>query len=492
MTAPTTGPSEGRALALTSGPRRALDGFGRAVRSTALHAAPADVSELSALLARASSERLPVAMRGSGRSYGDAALNAGGLVLSTHRLDRALSWDPVEGVFEAEPGLTIEGLWRRTIEDGYWPAVVPGTAFPTLGGCVAMNIHGKNHFRAGNFGQHVLELDLVTPTGETLTCSPTQHPEVFHAVIGGFGMLGVVTRVKLRLKKVESGFLSVRGYNLPNLDALFDNFAEQLPQSDYLVGWVDAFARGDALGRAQVHRANYVPADADPEPGVSLHVERQGIPNRFFGVIPRGLMWRLLKPWVHDPGMRLVNWAKFTSSRLFDDPNKPFLQSHVAFAFLLDYVPRWREAYGRHGFIQVQPFVPKEAARDTFRDILTLCQQRDLVPYLAVFKRHRPDDFLLSHALDGFSLAMDFRVTAANRDRVWALGQEIGDRVVAAGGRFYFAKDAVARADQVAASFGPERLEQFFALKRRLDPAGVLSSELSRRVVPALAKALGD
>ena len=49
-------------------------------------------------------------------------------------------------MIEAEPGLTIEGLWRRTIQDGYWPAVVPGTMLPTLGGCLAMNIHGKNNF----------------------------------------------------------------------------------------------------------------------------------------------------------------------------------------------------------------------------------------------------------------------------------------------------------------------------------------------------------
>ena len=214
----------------------------------------------------------------------------------------------------------------------------------------------------------------------------------------------------------------------------------------------------------------------------------RSLPARFFGVIPRRLMWRLLHPWVNNFGMRLVNLAKYWTARLLDRPGKTFLQSHVAFAFLLDYVPRWRDAYGRGGFIQVQPFVPADRAREAFRKILETCQSHGIIPYLGVFKRHRPDDFLLSHALDGYSLALDIRVTEETRERVWALGQAIGDIVVEAGGRFYFAKDAVARSDQVAAAFGPESIEAFTELKRRLDSLGLLSSQLSRRILPLLSE----
>ena len=125
-------------------------------------------------------------------------------------------------------------------------------------------------------------------------------------------------------------------------------------------------------------------------------------------------------------------------------------------------------------------------AHDVYDECLRWCHRKGIVPYLGVFKRHRPDPFLMTYCTGGWSMAMDIRVTPKNRARVWALGQAIGDIVVEAGGHFYFAKDGVARADQVAASFGPERIEAFLAMKARLDPKGVLSNGLSRRVLPEL------
>jgi FAD/FMN-containing dehydrogenase len=467
-------------------PRRILDGFGGAVRSVATFAEPRDTDELATLLQRAAEAGTRVAFRGAGRSYGDASLNQGGLCISLTALNRILAWDPGTGCVDAESGVTIEGVWRRTLPDGHWPPVVPGTMFPTLGGCVAMNIHGKNHFKVGSFGDHVEELDLFTVGGERLTCSRTQHSDVFHAVIGGFGMLGAVTRVRIKTKRVESGLLGVEAVTVPDLEALFSAYEDRVPRADYLVGWVDGFARGRALGRAVLHQANYLSREEDPDGAASLTLEAQGLPPRILGVLPRDLVWRLMRPWVNDPGMRLINLAKVLSSRVLDRSGRRYRQSHVGFAFLLDYVPRWRDTYGRGGFIQVQPFVPREAAPRTFARILERCQARGLVSYLLVFKRHRPDAFLFSHALDGYSLAMDFRVTPQTREAVWALGREIEDLVAEQGGRIYFAKDAVALPGQVAKCFGEERIAAFKAVKRRLDPTGLLSSELSRRVLPDL------
>ena len=476
---------------LLGGPQHALDGFGRAVGSSAAYYEPGSVDELRGLLGRAADERVPVTLRGAGRSYGDASLNGGAVVIGTERLSRVLAFDRDAGTIDVEPGVTIEDIWRATLDHGWWPEVVPGTMAPTVGGCVAMNVHGKNHFSAGPLGDHVHELDLLTMDGRTLTCSPTQNTEIFRAVIGGFGVLGVVTRARVGLRRLASGLLEVEGLSTANLDETFDAFEAREADADYLVAWIDAFAKGKRLGRSAIHAARYLTAADDPDGAKTLSVAGQDMPDRFFGVIPRGAMWRLMAPWTNDVGMRLVNTGKFVSSRLFDGKlgggkRHTYRQPIVPFQFLLDYVPRWREAYGKSGFIQVQPFLPVAQAREGFRRILALCQDEGLPSYLAVFKRHRPDQFLLTHALDGYSLAMDFRVNDRNRQRVWALGQAIGDIVVELGGRFYFAKDAVARADQVRASFGDQRIETFLAHKRALDPEGVLSSELSRRVLPDL------
>jgi decaprenylphospho-beta-D-ribofuranose 2-oxidase len=466
-----------RSLRATS-PLRVLDGFGRAVRAACRTVSPGTEEELLSILQLARSEGLSVAFRGAGRSYGDAAMNREGLVIDLRGLAGMLDWSPAEGIAEARGGLTIEGLWRRTIEDGYWPAVVPGTMFPTLAGCVSMNIHGKNNFAVGPFGDHVLELDLVTARGEKLTVSRTAQPDVFHAAVGGLGMLGAITRVKLKLKKVSSGRLRVEPIVAPDLDGMFDAFEARLPHADYLVGWLDCFPRGAGLGRGVIHQASYLQPGEDPLAEETLHVERQGLPARILG-FPRDRIWQLMKPWWHHSGLRLVNWAKYASAVL--GPKTPYFQSHVAFAFLLDYVPNWRLAYGPGGFIQIQIFVPHATARETFREVLRLAHDHGEPSYLGVMKRHRADPFLLTHGLDGWSLAMDHRITPANRDRIWALAHAIHARVIAGGGRFYFAKDAVLTSADAAAAFGPDRLEQFRAIKKRLDPDDLLASDLFRR-----------
>lgn len=457
---------------------RVLDGFGGAVRAACRHAAPRTVDELCEVLAAAHREGVSVGFRGAGRSYGDAAMNQRGLVVDTRPMDRLLRWEPGTGILEAQAGLTIEGVWRRTIEDGYWPYVVPGTMRPTLGGCVSANIHGKNNFREGTFGEHVEEIDLVTVAGEKLTCSREENADIFHAVHGGFGLLGAITRVKMKLKNVGAGRVRVTPLMGENLRELFRMFEAHLPRSDYLVGWVDCISRGPYLGRGELHTARYVHPDEDPQAKESLHIERQVLPAHIFGV-PKSQIWRILSLLNSGRGMELLNTVKYTMGWL--GHKRTYLQSHVGFAFLLDYVPDWRLAYGPKGFIQYQIFAPAATALECFSEVLRISQRAGIYSYLGVLKRHRPDPFVLSHGMDGWSLALDFPVSPHGRQALWKITEAFTEVVIQAGGRFYFAKDAVLRAQDVERAYGRERLEKFRAIKRRLDPHNVLATDLSVR-----------
>lgn len=185
---------------------------------------------------------------------------------------------------------------------------------------------------------------------------------------------------------------------------------------------------------------------------------------------------------MNDPGMKLVNFLKFISTKIPVVAKKVYRQSHVGFAFLLDYVPNWKKAYGKEGLIQYQSFIPKEKAEEVYRKQFELCQQSGMVPYLAVFKRHRPDKFLFSHAVDGYSLALDFDVKEKHRKQLWDLCHKMNDIVLAAGGKFYFAKDATLRPDDVKAYLGEATIATLRQLKVQYDPENILESELSKRL----------
>ena len=460
-------------------PRRVLDGFGRAVSASCRYEKPADVPTLMSLLLRAKREGLTVTFRGSGRSYGDAALNRQGIVVDMSGLHRIIRWDPKTNLLEAESGVTVEALWKHVIADGFWPVVVPGTMYATLGGCLAVNVHGKNNFQQGTFGDHVVNFDLLMASGEILTCSRDLHPEVFFGTIGGMGLLGAVVRMTLRLRKVQDGEVRVTSFTTPNLRETLDQFERLLPKSDYVVGWVDAFAKKAQLGRSEIHAAAHLTASSRPSNASTLTVEAQNLPSKIFG-FPHTEIWKFMRPFANPHAMALVNAAKFHLART--SQKKTYLQSHAAFAFLLDYIPDWRLAYGDGGFIQHQLFVPDSNAYSCIESVLKTCQKSGHVPYLAVLKRHRPDEFLLTHALDGWSLALDFRITEPTRGAIWTLLRNVTSQVLEAGGKFYFAKDAVLTANDVERAYGRDRVAAFLKLKEKLDPTGLFGSDLAERV----------
>mgnify|MGYP003329607550 CR=1 FL=1 len=462
----------------TSAAWRVLDGFGGSVRAASRSVAPTSVEAMAQVFAAARAEGLQVSFRGAGRSYGDASLNDGQLAIDGRAMRRILSFDPATGVLEAEGGVSIAEIWRHTLPQGWWPAVVSGTMFPTMGGAVGMNIHGKNAYKVGPFGDHVLELDLVTADGTCRTLSRTQDPETFRAVIAGLGLLGAVTRVKLQLKRVHSGRMRVRPLVAHNLGHMFDLFDEHLPTSDYLVGWVDAFATGNTLGRGLVHRADHFGPGEDPRGQETLALAEQDLPSSILGV-PKSLLWLPMMAFTNDVGMRFVNAVKFALPEPVDK-HGVYLDSHAGFAFLLDYVPDWRKAYGRDGFIQVQLFVPHANARTVFPEALRLCQRRGMVSYLGVFKRHRADDYLLSHGLDGWSLALDFKVPR-DAQRLWDTAADLTRLVHEAGGRYYPAKDQVVDAASFAASLG-DNLTRFRTIRRTLDPNALFANDQARRL----------
>ncbi len=156
----------------------------------------------ASLLRPGAAERLPaivgswaqrppsgVIARGLGRSYGDAAQLAQGLVIDMRGLKR-IQLDAAAGTVTAEAGATIAELLDLAVPHGWIVPVVPGTQHVTIGGAIASDIHGKNHGIAGTLGTHVQALGLLTAGGEVLELEPGAPEALFEATVGGHGTHG--------------------------------------------------------------------------------------------------------------------------------------------------------------------------------------------------------------------------------------------------------------------------------------------------------------
>ena len=459
-----------------------LEGWGMRDRAQCRVARVYDVGQIPTVFSEAALRGETVALRGAGCSYGDAALNAGQTVLDCTALNRILAWDPETGVVTAEPGVTIAQLWQRILPDGWWPAVTPGTSAVTLGGAAAMNVHGKNNWRHGSFGDSVLSFDLLLPSGETLTCSRAQHPDLFYGAIGGMGLLGCFTAITLRARRVHSGLVSERQTAHGSLEKLVEALENATAEATDLVTWIDTSARGSRLGRGLLKAGRDLAPGEDPHPQRSLTVTGQlgtgGLAQR----LPPAWLPRLARPLTTAPGVWLANRAQWTRGRAAGR-REAHLSTYTRANFPLDAIPNWRDAYRPGGLIQHQSFVPREEALPAFRQLLSRAQTADIVPSLAVLKKHRPDDFLLSYLGDGYSLALDFPVRRGQELRLLSLLATLNDLLADYGGRCYFAKDSTLTASQAARMIAQETLARFVVLKQRCDPSGLLATDLYRRVL---------
>ena len=414
-----------------------------------------------------SQEQLSFVGRGQGRSYGDAALNLDqGLVL-TQRLNRFLSFDPATGCLECEAGVTLEEILTVFVPRGWFLPVTPGTKFASIGGCVACDVHGKNHHKDGSLGNSIGAIEVLQGQGEVVRCSPVEQPELFWATIGGMGLTGLIVAVKLRLRPIETAFIKVDYERAGNLEEAVGLMEEGDAGYDYSVAWMDCVAGGKSLGRSVLIRGNHAGrSELRPE----LASAPLNAPPRSSWNLPVDLPAFTLNPL----SLRVLNSLYFgRSSRV----KSSVVLDYDRFFYPLDTVRQWNRMYGGRGFLQYQCVIPAENSLAALTAVLKQLRSSRCTFFLGVLKRFGRGNGYLSFPLNEFTLSLDLPMKG---DRLLTCLEQVDDLVIRHGGRVYLAKDA---------RLSPRSFRQMYPdfpkwqqIKREVDPSNRFSSDLSRRL----------
>lgn len=401
--------------------------------------------------------------RGNGRCYGDASLAEE--TVNTIKYDKILSFDTAHGIFECQSGLTLDQILEVIVPKGWFLPVTPGTKFITVGGAIGSDVHGKNHHVDGTFGQHVVDMDIILANGTQLTCSPTQHPDLFEATCGGMGLTGMITRVKFKLKKIPSSYIKQKQIKATNLDELIRLF-EEYKHFTYSMAWIDCLKKGNSFGRGIMTIGEF----ATPE---ELNEKQRqaplALPKKKAITIPFNFpSWSL-----NTLTVKAFNFLYYNKNVKKEISN---VVTYEPFFYPLDALLHWNRCYGKKGFVQYQFVLPLEA-KEGLVEILRRIGAKGMGSFLVVLKVFgKQENSLISFPFEGYTLALDFPV----RKGLFEFLDELDQVVLKYGGRLYMSKDARMKPEMLEAGY--PRLQEFKSIVQKYNPDGKIRSIQSDRL----------
>jgi len=460
-----------------------LDSLVGSIRTRSLVARPTTIEECREALDYSRQHGLTVCARGAGRGYGDLALNDGQVLLDMSTMNTILDFDEETNQITVEAGTRLVDIFQMVHHRLLTLPGVPTESHSSVAGAVSANVNGKDGWRYGNFSHQVVSLKMLLADGEVITID--RDHELFPAVIGGIGLLGIVIEVTLQLVPIPSPFVEINRIPAKNVDALLETMEQVRTTHDAAVVWVDAYSRGRNVGRSVIHAAKRIERpDSEEERRQYLAAGFKRLDDhRRMGLALHEKLGPFLSLmlYLQRPLVKVFNTLYYAMGKVLyklgrDSNTELFLRFNFEASFT---VPPAHLVCGPRGYT-VQLNFPETRAREAIVELLGICQTSPSPPVTTILRAHKSDEGMLSFAQDGYSLNFEFHPKASNEVASRDAVDRLIDATVKYGGKIHLAKDQVLRPDQFIRVY--PRYTELLEIKKRLDPEGLFTSDLARRV----------
>ena len=132
---------------------------------------------------------------------------------------------------------SIGDLLSAVIPQGWLLPVVPGSESITIGGALAADAHGKNHFHQSSLASWCKEMNVMIADGSIIRCSTENEPDLFWATVGGLGLTGLIISATLQLQKITGSSLKVDTKSFSRFSYLFEGLKMASENNEYAVAW---------------------------------------------------------------------------------------------------------------------------------------------------------------------------------------------------------------------------------------------------------------
>ena len=453
------------------------------IRTRSLVARPTTIEHCREALAYCRQHGMTICARGAGRGYGDLALNDGQALLDMSTMNRILEFDEDAAQITVEAGIRIIDIYQAVHHRLLTLHASPTESHSSIAGAICANVNGKDAWRHGSFAHQIVRFTLLLANGETLTIDRSH--ELFNAVAGGIGLLGIIVDATLQLKPIPSPYVEINRIPAPDVDALLETMAQVEKSHDAAVVWLDAYAHGRRTGRSVIHAAKWIErheTESRRREILAAGYKRLDEHRRFglalhekFGPVLSVMLY------AQRPMMNSFNRLYYAGCRLASLTGRSSnTELFLRFGFEASFtVPPAHLVCGPRGYT-VQLTFPRSSAREAIVELMGICRSSPCPPVTTILRAHKPDDCLISFSQDGYSLNFEFHPKTRNEAASRAAVDRLIDATARRGGKIHLAKDQVLTPGQFYRVY--PRYRDLLVIKRRLDPEGLFTSDLARRV----------
>jgi decaprenylphospho-beta-D-ribofuranose 2-oxidase len=408
--------------------------------------------------------QLPCISRGAGLSYVAASFLEGGLTVSHASFDRVIAFDATSKMVEVEAGMTLFRLHRFLSARGLYLPIQPGHGRITIGGCVAADVHGKNHARDGTFINQVESLTLFHPSHGMLEVSRDREPELFRLICGGYGLTGHILRARLRATPIPSSSVQIKAVAFSDAMDGLKQLVHVAQEVDFAYTWHDMANSGKNFGSGYIFQARFA-SDGLEAPSQPIDAE------------PPQLSAAGRATW---PGSLLNSFSVRALNILYRRQQRAMLTGKVIpleeALFPIHKAQAYFKLFGARGFHEYQVILPLGAMPEYIDAIRTRIRHRGLAVTLASAKVFGSPRDLLRFTGEGICLALNLPRGGAAHEFMSFLDE----RVMALGGVPNIIKDS--RLPRAVLDACYPGASEFRTALRTFDPKRMFRSELSERL----------
>jgi FAD/FMN-containing dehydrogenase len=406
----------------------------------------------------------PISIGGGRFSQGGQIATDGALFLDMRGMDHVLSFDPKERTIVVEAGITWRKIQEKIDPAGLSLKIMQSYANFTVGGSLSVDCHGR-YVNQGPLIMSVRSISLVLADGRLVEASRTKNPDLFFGAIGGYGGLGVIVTATLDLAE------NVR----------VERVSRRMDVSEYR-RWFFSEIKGSTTAvfhNADIYPPEYRSVNAVTYVRTELPVT---VPER---LIPAGLSYRLDRfvYWLISQG-DFGKWVR----RSVVDPRR-----------MSGRLVEWRNYEASDNVAELEPASRKDSTYVLQEYFVPVERFDDFVPKMAeIFNRYHVDVLNVSirhanrdpgtlmawarHECFAFVVYYKQGTTPAKRDEVGLWTREMIDAALSEDGAYYLPYQILATDAQFRAAY--PRAGEFFALKKRVDPAYKFRNRLWDRYLP--------